>query len=90
MNDNEIYVNWQQGAELLDISRGSFFYLVESGQVKSEPNRKPRDGRDCLCSEYHGNQRKSEQQRQKRKYDKRIRTDSPVATGIGCIQRDLI
>lgn len=52
MQQNEhtapVYVPWKQGAEILEISRGSFFYLVETGQIQVEPGRAPRDGRYSL------------------------------------------
>lgn len=40
-----VYVHWKEGAKILEVSRGSFFYLVESGQIQAEPNRATRDGR---------------------------------------------
>src|SRR6185312_4773604 len=39
------YVPWKQGAEILGVSRGSFFYLVETKQIRTEPGRTARDGR---------------------------------------------
>ncbi len=56
-------------------SRGSFFYLVESGQVKSEPNRKPRDGRYCLADIMAIKKKRATET--KRKYKKRT-VYSPV------------
>lgn len=43
------FVPWSEGAELLGLKRSSFFYLVESGQIRAEAGRKPRDGRYSLA-----------------------------------------
>lgn len=50
MSANSItrYVPWNEGAEILGVSRSSFFYLVESGQISVEPGRGPRSGRYSL------------------------------------------
>ena len=45
--DNK-YVPWSEGAQLLGIKRNAFFYLVESGQVRAQSGRGPRDGRYSL------------------------------------------
>src|SRR5690349_16042298 len=74
--DNE-YVPWREGAELLGISRGSFFYLVESGQVKIEPGRKPRDGRYSLADILAIKARR-EVEGKRRPYKKRVSWD-PVS-----------
>lgn len=42
------YVTWKEGADILEIGRSSFFYLVNSGQISVEPGRGPRDGRYSL------------------------------------------
>jgi hypothetical protein len=42
------YIPWKEGADILGLQRSSFFYLVESGQIRSEPGRGPRDGRYSL------------------------------------------
>jgi hypothetical protein len=44
----DTFVHWSEGAEILGVKRNAFFYLVESGQVRVEPGRKPRDGRYSL------------------------------------------
>lgn len=41
----EEWVPWKVGADILNISRGSFFHLVETEQIRAEPNRGPRSGR---------------------------------------------
>jgi predicted DNA-binding transcriptional regulator AlpA len=48
MNTTTQYVPWNEGANILGIGRSSFFYLVESGQISTEPGRGPRDGRYSL------------------------------------------
>ncbi len=42
------YIPWAEGAKLLGLKRSAFFYLVESGQVRAESGRGPRDGRYSL------------------------------------------
>jgi hypothetical protein len=42
------YVHWKEGATILEIPRGSFFYLVKTGQITTEPGRAGRDGRYSL------------------------------------------
>ena len=42
------FVPWQEGAELLGLKRSAFFYLVETGQIRIESGRGPRDGRYSL------------------------------------------
>jgi len=52
LNDNAptttTFVPWQEGAELLGLKRSAFFYLVETGQIRIESGRGPRDGRYSL------------------------------------------
>src|SRR5258708_3251324 len=42
------YVPWREGAAILGLKRSAFFYLVNSGQIHTEPGRGPRDGRYSL------------------------------------------
>ena len=72
----EIYIPWQKGADMLGISRGSFFYLVESGQVRVESGSKPRHGRYNLADIEAIKQRRETQT--KRKYKKRLTWDPVV------------
>lgn len=41
----EKYVPWGEGAKILGLKRSAFFYYVNSGAIKSEPGRGPREGR---------------------------------------------
>lgn len=67
----ETYVPWNEGADRLGLKRSAFFYLVKSGQIRSEPNRGPRDGRYSL--EDIENIRKQRAQGARRKpYKKRL------------------
>ena len=42
------FVPWHEGAQILGLKRSAFFYLVQSGQVRVEEGRGPRDGRYSL------------------------------------------
>lgn len=44
----QLFVPWKEGAEILDLKRTAFFHLVNSGQIRSESGRGPRDGRYSL------------------------------------------
>ena len=48
LENRQIFVTWSEGAEILDLKRTAFFHLVNSGQIRSEPGRGPRDGRYSL------------------------------------------
>lgn len=74
--NSETYVPWQEGAQILDVKRGSFFYLVESGQIRVEPGRKSRDGRYNLADILVIKERR--ETKGKRKYKKRIVWDPVV------------
>lgn len=39
------FVPWREGAEILGLKRTAFFHLVNSGQIRPESGRGPRDGR---------------------------------------------
>jgi hypothetical protein len=41
----EEWISWTRGAELLGIKKSAFFYLVEEGQIRSQPGTPPRKGR---------------------------------------------
>jgi hypothetical protein len=44
----QTFVPWREGAEILGLKRTAFFHLVNSGQIRSESGRGPRDGRYSL------------------------------------------
>lgn len=54
------FVRWAEGAKLLGIKRGAFFYLVESGQIRAEPGRGARDGRYSLEDILHVKERRAQ------------------------------
>lgn len=43
--NTEMYVSWNEGAEILGVKRSAFFYLVENGRIRKEDGRSVRDGR---------------------------------------------
>lgn len=45
IESQQTFVPWKDGAEILGVKRTAFFHLVNSGQIRSEPGRGPRDGR---------------------------------------------
>ncbi len=45
MSDYELFVPWEEAAQLAGVKRSTFFYLVKIGQIQTEPGRSPRDGR---------------------------------------------
>lgn len=47
-SESREFVPWTQGAEILNLKRGAFFYLVQTGQVRAEPDRGARNGRYSL------------------------------------------
>src|SRR5437588_3811408 len=48
IGSRQTFVPWREGAEILGLKRTAFFHLVNSGQIRSEPGRGPRDGRYSL------------------------------------------
>lgn len=89
MNANqETYVPWQEGADLLGVKRGSFFYLVESGQIKVEPGRKPRDGRYKLADILAIKERREKEGKVRKPYKKRTFWDPVVIDWV--YPRDLV
>lgn len=44
----QTFVPWNEGAEILGLKRTAFFHLVNTGQIRSEPGRGPRDNRYSL------------------------------------------
>jgi len=69
--NQDIYVKWDEGASILDLKRNTFFYLVQSEQVRAEPNRKPRDGRYNL-QDIMRVKEKREQGKPRKQYKRRL------------------
>lgn len=44
-NNTQKFIPWSEGANMLGLKRSAFFYLVHSGQIRTEPGRGARDGR---------------------------------------------
>lgn len=44
----QTFVTWREGAEILGLKSTAFFHLVQSGQIRAEAGRGPRDGRYSL------------------------------------------
>src|SRR5260370_28492405 len=65
------FVPWSKGAELLGMKRTTFFHYVRTGQIRSEPGRRPREGSYSPEDSYKVKERR-EQGKPRKPYKKKL------------------